>query len=118
MGLAPGLLIRSEAFGALVYVPDRDRFFALDHAAAAPLAAGAGQPPWAAAGIMSGFLGHFDRVPEIRTPMVVNCFATAHCPLRCRYCHAHDLMAAYQLDESAADLPNVARMAAKVPAMV
>jgi MoaA/NifB/PqqE/SkfB family radical SAM enzyme len=50
--------------------------------------------------------------------MVVNCFATAHCPLSCRYCHADDLMQAYRDTETDDEPWRVARMAAKVPALV
>nr|WP_275941503.1 radical SAM protein [Planosporangium mesophilum] len=50
--------------------------------------------------------------------MVVNCFATAHCPLRCRYCHADDLMQSYRGTENDDEPWQVARMAAVVPALV
>lgn len=135
-----GVRLRREAFGALAYVPELDRFTALDRRAAA-LAEGhrapAGHEEWslvselAAAGILDGppagdrrpragrsLIGAFDDLPAIGGPMVVNTFATALCPLRCRYCHADDLMTPFRDGESGADLERVARTAAAIPAMV
>jgi MoaA/NifB/PqqE/SkfB family radical SAM enzyme len=66
----------------------------------------------------ASLLGHFDEPPVVREPLVVNCFATAHCPLRCRYCHADDLMQSYRDTESDDEPWRVARMAAAVPALV
>nr|WP_277349677.1 radical SAM protein [Planosporangium thailandense] len=66
----------------------------------------------------TSLLGTFDGPPVVRQPLVVNCFATAHCPLRCRYCHADDLMQAYRDTESDDEPWRVAQMAARVPALV
>jgi hypothetical protein len=66
----------------------------------------------------ASLIGHFDRLPVVGEPLVVNCFATAHCPLRCRYCHADDLMQPYRDTEAGEEPHQVARMAAAVPALV
>jgi MoaA/NifB/PqqE/SkfB family radical SAM enzyme len=137
--LAPGVVARKEAFGAVVYVPERDHFFALSEAPAAALAratAGAEVEEdslrvFAEVGIVhtepatpqrphygESLIGYFDQLPVVREPLVVNCFATAHCPLRCRYCHADDLMQPYRDGESGEEPHQVARMAAAVPALV
>jgi MoaA/NifB/PqqE/SkfB family radical SAM enzyme len=50
--------------------------------------------------------------------MVVNCFTTAFCPLRCRYCHADDLMAGYREDEQPEWVDEVIRVATATSAMV
>lgn len=142
-GLRDGVRLRREAFGALAYVTDTDRFFALDPAAAALVGSlmedrPVGDDEWAAvvelarAGVLGtqpvtpcapgnrpsligpGLAG----LPEPAEPMVVNCFITAHCPLRCRYCHADDLMQSFRAEESDDDLERVAATAAAVPAMV
>jgi MoaA/NifB/PqqE/SkfB family radical SAM enzyme len=39
-----------------------------------------------------GLLGSFGSGPLGDRPLLVNCFATAHCPLQCTYCYADDLM--------------------------
>jgi MoaA/NifB/PqqE/SkfB family radical SAM enzyme len=138
--LAPRVAIREESFGATAYVPDRDHFFALRGAAARVVTTLARGDPvddadvvrsLAEVGIVrtvppsaqrphfgTSLLGHFDEPPLVREPLVVNCFATAHCPLRCRYCHADDLMQSYRDSESDDEPWQVARMAASVPAIV
>jgi MoaA/NifB/PqqE/SkfB family radical SAM enzyme len=140
--LAPGVRVREEPFGAVAYVPDRDHFFGLSGDPAAVAAAlSRGEPvtayptgtvrSLAEIGIVrtdpgtpqrphfgASLIGRFDELPAVREPLVVNCFATAHCPLRCRYCHADDLMQPYR-DTEAGDEPwQVTRMAAAVPALV
>jgi MoaA/NifB/PqqE/SkfB family radical SAM enzyme len=131
--LTPGVLTREETFGAVVYVPERDHFFALSAVPAQALVRA--EEPWlrvlAEVGIVhtepatpqrphygESLIGYFDQLPIVREPLVVNCFATAHCPLRCRYCHADDLMQPYRDGESGEEPHQVARMAAAVPALV
>ncbi|WP_433291382.1 radical SAM protein [Actinoplanes sp. CA-030573] len=135
-----GVRFRREAFGGVAYVPELDRFAALDHRAAGLVAghrAPADHEEWSlaseltAAGILDGppagdcrppagrsLIGAFDDLPALEGPLVVNTFATAFCPLRCRYCHADDLMQPFRAGESDEDLERVARTAAAVPAMV
>jgi MoaA/NifB/PqqE/SkfB family radical SAM enzyme len=128
-----GVRVRREPFGAIVYVPRRDHFFALDRAHA-DLLLGARRPkgaedverlrrldqlddgPRAVDG--QSLLGTFDRLPVSARPLVVNCFTTAHCPLRCAYCHADDLMVGYRDGEDEQWLREVVRVAAATPAMV
>ncbi|NJC65372.1 radical SAM protein [Planosporangium flavigriseum] len=140
--LAPRVVTREERFGAVAYVPDRDHFFGLRGAPARVVVALARGDPIAPADVDlvrvlaefgiartvpdtaqrphfgTSLLGHFDEPPVVDRPLVVNCFATAHCPLRCRYCHADDLMQAYRDSESDDESWRVARMAAAVPALV
>lgn len=137
--------LRRESFGSIAYVPERDHFYALDQEhtkALKSLSEGEGRrvtgrrgelvTAMASAGICEtvpptrqrafygrSLLGAFPRgVPSIAAPMVVNCFATAHCPLRCSYCHADDLMAPYRDEERPEWLTEVIRVAAATPAMV
>ena len=128
-----GVRVRREPFGAIVYVPRRDHFFALDRPHT-DLLLGARKPkdaedlerlrrldqlddgPRAVDG--RSLLGAFDRLPLSARPLVINCFTTAHCPLRCTYCHADDLMIGYRDSENDRWLREVARVAAATPAMV
>ena len=134
--LAAGVRVRPEPFGYLAYVGDRDHFFAVDRAGARVLDAAllaapidpddaaaarvlarygvldSGEPPAFHHGV--SLLGDFDGVPPVERPLVVNCFATSECPLRCRYCYADDLMRA----DPDTDVDLVAETAAAVPAMV
>lgn len=136
MTLAAGVRVRPEPFGCLAYVGDRDHFFAVDRAGARVLDAAllgapidpadapaarvlgrfgvleSGEPPAFHHGV--SLLGDFDAVPAVARPLVVNCFATSECPLRCRYCYADDLMRA----APDTDVDLVAAAAAAVPAMV
>jgi MoaA/NifB/PqqE/SkfB family radical SAM enzyme len=143
VGLADGVAVRSEAFGAVAYVAERDDFFALDpaHAAVALRAAATGEVPagpdadratrLAELGICAtwpptpqrphlgrSLVGEFTGLPVPELPLVVNCFSTAHCPLRCAYCHADDLMVPFRDGEDPAGLAAVAGTAALVPALV
>ncbi|MGC9665691.1 radical SAM protein [Planosporangium sp. 12N6] len=126
----------------MTYVPDRDHFFALGGDAARVVAVAARGDPvaprdadtarfLAEVGIVrsvpevpqrphygTSLIGSFDGPPTPDEPLVVNCFATAHCPLRCRYCHADDLMQSYRDGESDDEPWRVVRMAAAVPALV
>jgi MoaA/NifB/PqqE/SkfB family radical SAM enzyme len=134
--LAPGVRVRPESFGYLAYVGDRDHFFAVDRAGArvldaALLAAPMDPDDIPAARVLARYgvlesgepvafhhgvslLGEFAAVPVVERPLVVNCFATSECPLRCRYCYADDLMRA----APDTDVELVAETAAAVPAMV
>jgi len=143
VGLADGVALRSEPFGAIAYVAERDDFFALDpaHAAVALRAAATGGVPvgpdagraarLAELGICAtwpptpqrphlgrSLVGEFAGLPVPALPLVVNCFSTAHCPLRCGYCHADDLMVPFRDGEGPGGLAAVARTAALVPALV
>jgi MoaA/NifB/PqqE/SkfB family radical SAM enzyme len=134
--LAAGVRLRPESFGYLAYVGDRDHFFAVDRTGApvldaallgAPMAAGgeAAARVLARYGVLESqepqafhhgvsLLGDFAGVPAVERPLVVNCFATTECPLRCRYCYADDLMRA----SAGTDVDLVAATAVAVPAIV
>ena len=115
--LATGVVLRPDDFGGIAYAPTRDDFFCLDARSfaflrtftrtMAPVAHEAekasrqlaelelvvtdpGTPPRAYSG--PSFIGHFQEIATLSRPLVLNCFATSHCPLRCLYCHADDLM--------------------------
>jgi MoaA/NifB/PqqE/SkfB family radical SAM enzyme len=136
--------LRREPYGYLAYVGERDHFFAVAGPGADVLAEaeaateaphGTALHPAARAlarfGIVRttppvaedphhgiSLLGPFDGVPEVDRPLVVNCFATASCPLRCRYCYADDLMGPVPGRDRRDRVEAVAEMAAAVPAMV
>ena len=133
--LAPGVRVRDS----IAYVPRRDHFFALDPAHLHTLgrlragrAGGAAETRLLAElGICEtdpdtprraffgrSVVGRIDHLPVITRPLVVNFFATAHCPLRCLYCHADDLMSGYREQEDDAGFARVLRVAAATPAMV
>ncbi len=141
--LAPGVRLRNEPFGAIIYVPSRDHFYALDHQYAAiigrlreemiPLAAGdvvrarvlahLGASITTDATPQRAFYGRshvgtLTSTPLSGRPLVVNCFTTSHCPLRCAYCHADDLMVNYRDREQESWLQTVMRTARITPAMV
>jgi MoaA/NifB/PqqE/SkfB family radical SAM enzyme len=138
--LGPSVGIRTEPFGYLAYVGDRDHFFAIDHVGARVVdAAHFGIPlaprdepvarVLARYGVLAAeqkqayhhgvsLIGDFDGVPPIGRPLVVNCFATAECPLRCRYCYADDLMRQERGGQEDSDIDRVVEMADAVPAMV
>lgn len=141
----PGVRLREdELWGGICYVPHRDDFFAANKPVFAALQrltshwksfgrqweatfiplAKLGiceiQEPTIAEEAYSGpsFLGDFPEIPTVGQPLVLNCFCTAHCPLKCVYCHADDLMNEFRSDETETDLENVASTASMVPAMV
>jgi predicted adenylyl cyclase CyaB len=65
------------------------------------------------------FIGEFPELPSVIDPLVVNCFSTAHCPLKCLYCHADDLMTgALRESEVDDDLANVLSTANAIRSMV
>ena len=143
--LWPGVRFSSDTFGGIVYVPKRDDFFAADksvfpliqrlsinwadidasevdaYTSLARLGIVVTQNPTIGEVSYSGpsFLGEFQEIPSVTRPLVVNCFATAFCPLGCVYCHADDLMAQFQDNpETDRDLDNVAVTANSIPSMV
>lgn len=139
-----GVRVRVDSFGGVCYVPHRDDFFAVDKSVIAVLRLLS--PDWsivsetcvdpvrslAQLGLCEtrepesseiaysgpSFIGAFRDIATVSEPLVVNCFTTAFCPLRCRYCHADDLMQQYRESERDQDVENVAATAALVPAMV
>src|SRR5690348_2934091 len=134
-----GVRVRREPFGAIVYVTKRDHFFVLDRRHTEllldkrPPAGPEDLERLRRLGELTGgpravdgrsLLGEFDRLPVSAKPLVVNCFTTAHCPLRCAYCHADDLMVGYRASEGNGQgdsdrwLREVVRVAAATPAMV
>jgi radical SAM family protein len=144
MRRTPGVRIRPVGREAIAYVPRRDHFFALD-ARHAGLVRGLrddrwGTPPQdladaartlAELGVCEtdpgtprraffgrSVVGRLTGLPISREPLVVNCFATSFCPLRCRYCHADDLMVRYREGENDRWLARVLRVAGATPAMV
>jgi predicted adenylyl cyclase CyaB len=137
-------LLRRDDFGAICYVPHRDDFFAVDKPVLESLLKLVGwtevSPQWEATYIslarlgicetdppteeiaytLPSFVGNFQEIPSIREPLVVNCFSTAYCPLKCQYCHADDLMVQFRAAErnDGPDLDNVVATASSFPAMV
>jgi predicted adenylyl cyclase CyaB len=116
--LGQDIVLRADEFGGIAYVPSRDDFFAIDEKVFGYLR-GFNRESWTAisedereavtslAGLellqtepptpsraYSGpsFIGAFKDIVTLGEPLVINCFATAHCPLKCLYCHADDLM--------------------------
>lgn len=142
--LTPRVLTREEQFGGICYVPHRDDFFAANSevynfikklpqdwevvdntikkavVSLARLGICETRSPQTRERSYSGpsFLGRFQDIPKVREPLVVNCFCTAHCPLRCLYCHADDLMNEFRDSESNQDLDNVASTASAIRAIV
>jgi sulfatase maturation enzyme AslB (radical SAM superfamily) len=146
--LHPTVVLRAEDFGGIAYAPSRDDFFALDDTTYAFLRA-FGRDRWldipdesitavtrlAALELLDttpptspesysgpSFIGLFKDIVTLGEPLVLNCFSTAHCPLRCIYCHADDLMTAGQRDVEVAAydlrLENVATTARSVDSVV
>ena len=143
--LRPRARLRKDEFGGICYVPQRDDIFAADarvfdlltrlgtawiearpelHGAYTKLAAlgicetDPATPEVAYSG--PSFLGKFEEIPTISEPLVVNCFSTAFCPLKCVYCHADDLMAKARTTErdDGSEIDNVVATASMFPAMV
>jgi len=145
---APDLRLRREGFGGVLYVPKRDDFFAIDSAGfrfVDTLTAHAWEPvassfrsavstlaqlqiletaePHTEPVAYSGpsFIGRFEDIVTLESPLVLNCFSTAHCPLVCKYCHADDLMGPRRRQAEGDDLrglDNVLSVARKVPSLV
>jgi predicted adenylyl cyclase CyaB len=139
-----GVRIRPDSFGGICYVPHRDDFFAANKEtfsalqllttewtriekrwkptfiALAKLGICETLGPATTEESYSGpsFLGKFPELPTVSEPLVLNCFCTAHCPLKCIYCHADDLMKKFRDSETDGDLENVAATASMVPAIV
>ncbi|WP_189168229.1 radical SAM protein [Pilimelia anulata] len=141
--LNPDATVRFEPFGAVAYVGHRDDFFAVDAAhadllrrlhvgpaaltgadraraaALAALGVCVTDPPTAPRPNQArSLVGRLVDLPALDRPLLVNCFSTAHCPLRCVYCHADDLMIPYREGEQWSDVAAVTRTAALVPALV
>jgi predicted adenylyl cyclase CyaB len=145
--LSPGVKLRPEKFGGTCYVPHRDDIFAADHEVFTLLcdigstwteiatSLESAYRSLAALGLCEtdprtdevsysgpSLLGRFQEFPSIEEPLVVNCFSTAHCPLKCRYCHADDLMKEdfrkNEVDGPSADLANVAATAGMFSSLV
>ncbi|MBI1894162.1 MAG: CYTH domain-containing protein [Candidatus Rokubacteria bacterium] len=116
--LGQDIVLRADEFGGIAYVPSRDDFFAVDEQVFGFLRSFERQS-WTMVGedereavvslagldllqteprtpsrAYSGpsFIGAFKDIVTLSEPLVLNCFATAHCPLKCLYCHADDLM--------------------------
>lgn len=140
---------RDEGFGASVYVADRDDIFLIDKRAYLLVASLTGRWKSVAAadhnaamrlaevGIIevkeddskasvlqrsySGIhlFGDFADVPLVNSPLLVNCFSTSWCPLRCVYCHADDLMTPeLRANENSNSIKNVVDSAVAMPALV
>lgn len=142
--LKPGVRTRADIFGGVCYVPHRDDFFAANKEVFRAVKMLSGEwvpiePAWqrtfvalAKLGICEtrepntleiaysgpSFLGKFPEIATVEDPLVLNCFATAHCPLKCAYCHADDLMQSHRDQESEQDLDNVASTASMINSMV
>ncbi|CUH68723.1 pyrroloquinoline quinone biosynthesis protein PqqE [Thalassovita gelatinovora] len=142
-----GLISRPERFGQSVYVPERDDIFLLD-ADASKLLSSIG-PDWTnfsdqtrslevltGLGIIEAIssdgtpipqhgysgvhlIGDFPTVPIVEHPLLVNCFATSWCPLKCIYCHADDLMdQGTRENENPDQISDVAKVANNLNALV
>lgn len=118
--LCDDVSLRQERFGSFAYVHSRNDFFAIGpeisdfcNTARArflrapahlserdidiacrvgvltPETGGANQRPYSGVSLIG-----LDEVPDASgdAPLVVNCFCSAWCPLKCVYCHADDLM--------------------------
>jgi predicted adenylyl cyclase CyaB len=142
--LGRGVRRRQDVFGGVCYVPSRDDFFAISrdvfplveclefgwkevseeevpsYSVLASLGICETKGPVVGQVSYSGpsFLGIFPEIPTVSEPLVLNCFSTAHCPLRCLYCHADDLMKDFRPGEVDDDLDNVVATASMIPAMV
>ncbi len=135
--------LRKDVFGGVAYVSRRDDFFALDGPSYSTIAAlsydwseiKVGEEDrykaFAALGICEtdpetphraysgpSFIGKFIELPTVTDPLVLNCFSTAFCPLKCRYCHADDLMMSYRESENLSEIDNVVSTASMIPALV
>lgn len=142
--LGDGVRLREDDFGGISYVPSRDDFFALDRPVFSMLS-GFGrefttvdrrlEPAvriLAQVGVLStteprvsektycgpSFIGDFRELVTISEPLVVNCFATAFCPLACVYCHADDLMKAKRDTEHEDEIAQVVATATSVSSLV
>ncbi len=142
--LSSRTLHRRDHFGGVCYVPHRDDFFALDKptyslvqqldrewkpvakelqkaiACLARLGICETRKPATRELAYSGpsFIGDFKEIATVADPLVVNCFCTSFCPLKCVYCHADDLMQEHRKGEESYDIENVAATASLIPAMV
>ena len=140
------VVFRQEAFGASVYVRERDDIFVIDKHISIFLSGLSnkwiktdlnveGITALAKLGIIyaklpdgsmikqtsySGvhLLGDFKSLPIVKEPLLVNCFATSWCPLKCVYCHADDLMTQQiRKDEDGQQIEKVAEIARQMGAL-
>jgi predicted adenylyl cyclase CyaB len=142
--LGSDVRIRRDTFGGICYVAHRDDFFAATepvfdaieklntdwisasstwrpaYQALAKLGICQTKDPSTREEAYSGpaFLGQFLEIPTVSEPLVLNCFSTAYCPLRCIYCHADDLMQDYRATETSDQLDNVISTARMINSMV
>lgn len=145
----PLVRAREEEFGATIYVSDRDDIFLVDnriaqflksfssrwkavssideHAAAKMAELGIldlrhsvdGNPIEQKSYSGIHLLGDFLDIPLVRSPLLVNCFSTAWCPLKCAYCHADDLMGPeLRANETDDGVDKVASSASRLNALV
>jgi MoaA/NifB/PqqE/SkfB family radical SAM enzyme len=141
--------LRPEAFGAAAYVADRDDIFLLDKNVTqllsaftsrwrtVPLQDHGAVERLGGLGILDvkreknaslieqrsycgvHLLGEFPDIPLVSRPLLVNCFATAWCPLQCVYCHADDLMGEEtRMSETAVSVDCVASTASCLQSLV
>jgi sulfatase maturation enzyme AslB (radical SAM superfamily) len=135
---------RKEDFGGVIYIPQRDDFFIANESvfkfinkipnnwssviveevetylALAKLGICETTNP---VGIETqysgvGMLGQFDIIPKISKPLVINCFATSFCPLKCLYCHADDLMIPFRSNERIEEVQSVVDISLNIPSLV
>jgi len=142
--LKEGVRVREDTFGGICYVPHRDDFFAAvedvfkvlkglrpdwsvadpafepTYTALAKLGICETSDPLIREEAYSGpaFLGEFLEIPTVSEPLVLNCFCTAHCPLKCIYCHADDLMQQFRPEETLDQLDNVISTARTINSLV
>lgn len=139
--------LRNEAFGTVAYVSDRDDTFLLDELTTkfvlkisqrwtdvshedGHIALRLAELGVIDARIESNtitqksysgphLIGSFQDVPVVSIPLLINCFSTSWCPLKCVYCHADDLMKEdYRTREDLDSIERVAHTAANLPALV
>lgn len=141
--------LRAEDFGCSIYVADRDDIFLFDLKAmqvirsfttkwkAVPKndylaitrlaeigvldAKLSNDSPLVAQQSYSGvhMFGDFIDIPLVNKPLLINCFSTAWCPLKCVYCHADDLMGnELRTNENNDSIDMVAVTATAIPALV
>jgi len=63
-----------------------------------------------------GLIGSLEP-PHPSFPYVLNCFSTAHCPLKCQYCYADDLMMQLRAGETHGQIADLKESIRQIPAM-
>jgi len=139
------LRVREDEFGGICYVGHRDDFFAVTRQVFLIIRALKREWMEATPSLVDGYrslarlgmcetteprtreeaysgvslVGEFPELPTVSQTLVLNLFASAHCPLKCIYCHADDLMQPGDREgETEEDLDNVVATASMIPAMV